>query len=839
MATIDELTAYTKDQRVRRFLDAIGSAEGTDTHGYNTAFGGGKLESLADHPRQLHDFTQTDGTPNKTSAAGRYQFLQSTWDDLAKSLNLPDFGPESQDIGAVELLRRNGALPAVLAGDYDTAIKKSGATWASLPSSPYAQPKRSAGFMANALDSAAAAIFPSAQAAPAPAKIDPAAVRWDDEIDPASVVWDDEPPAVAATPKTSTEVSPEGVLTVGMAQEDPTTKAAPPEERGMLSRLGRQVGLTARAGVTGLTGLSTLGTNSAIKGINALFGTDIPLADVNATLSAIGLPEPENATERVAQDAAGAMAGAGGVAKAAQTLVNPMVNSLGQRIAGVLAASPGVQVASGATGGGSAGLAREGGAGPVGQLMAGLAGGLGPALASAGGAGLLRGAVRGGEAGRQRVADTLDEFARAGTTPTVGQATGRPVLQGMETVLSQSPGSAGVMARKAASQTDEIAGAVQQIVGRLAPRAGAVEAGESISSGLEGFKAGVKNLQGQLYNRLDDYLPPSTPITVSRTKEALAALNSDIDGAPALSAMFKNGKIQGVERALASDLNTSTTAYGAQAARKTSTLPYESIKKLRTLVGKEIDNATFVSDVPRDKWKALYAALSDDLGDAAQKAGPDAYGAWKWANKFSKDQLGRLDDLAAVAGKDTPEKIFNAAMMGTADGDTILQRVVSALPKTNRRDLAAAVVKRMGRATAGNQNDAGDAFSTNTFLTNWNKLSPEARSTLFGRLGEAGLTDELMNLAKVSSNIRDGSRYLANPSGTAPAAARQAMLGAGALAAATGQWPALGLMTAGAAGTNAIGRWLTNPRTVQGLARSTEIDVPAIVGGLQVLFRNQ
>ncbi|CAB3955833.1 hypothetical protein LMG7053_04820 [Achromobacter ruhlandii] len=843
MATIDELTAYTKDQRVRRFLDAIGSAEGTDTHGYNTAFGGGKLDSLADHPRQLHDFTQTDGTPNKTSAAGRYQFLQSTWDDLAKSLNLPDFGPESQDIGAVELLRRNGALPAVLAGDYDTAIKKSGATWASLPSSPYAQPKRSAGFMANALDKAAAAIFPSAQAAQAPVKIDPAKVKWDDDIDPAKVVWDDAP-AVAApaqTPKTSTDIAPDGVMTVGMAQEDPTAQAAPPppEERGMLSRLGRQVGLTARAGVTGLTGLSTLGTNSAIKGINALFGTDIPLADVNATLSAIGLPEPENATERVAQDAAGAMAGAGGVAKAAQTLVNPMVNSLGQRVAGVLATSPGVQVASGATGGGSAGLAREGGAGPIGQLVAGLAGGLGPALASAGGAGLLRGAVRGGEAGRQRVADTVDEFARAGTTPTVGQATGRPVLQGMETVLSQSPGSAGGMARKAASQTDEIAGAVQQIVGRLAPRAGAVEAGESIGTGLEGFKAGVKNLQGQLYNRLDDYLPPSTPITVSRTKEALAALNADIDGAPALSAMFKNGKIQGVERALASDLNTSTTAYGAQAARKTSTLPYESIKKLRTLVGKEIDNATFVSDVPRDKWKALYAALSDDLGDAARKAGPDAYGAWKWANKFSKDQLGRLDDLAAVAGKDTPEKIFNAAMMGTADGDTILQRVVSALPKANRRDLAAAVVKRMGRATAGNQNDAGDAFSTNTFLTNWNKLSPEARSTLFGRLGEAGLTEELMNLAKVSSNIRDGSRYLANPSGTAPAAARQAMLGAGALAAATGQWPALGLMAAGAAGTNALGRAMTRPGTVEWLSRSTTLSDPAILGGLQALFPKQ
>ncbi|WP_417219535.1 hypothetical protein [Achromobacter spanius] len=427
-------------------------------------------------------------------------------------------------------------------------------------------------------------------------------------------------------------------------------------------------------------------------------------------------------------------------------------------------------------------------------------------------------------------------FEGAGTTPTVGQATQGRLAQGLESLFSRTPGGAGVMAKKATSQADEIAGAADKIVARLAPRAGAVEAGESISSGLEGFKSGVKNLQGQLYDRLDDHLPAATPITVSRTKDALAALNADIDGAPALSAMFKNGKIQGVERALASDLNTGTTAYGAQAARKTSTLPYESIKKLRTLVGKEIDNASFVSDVPRDKWKALYAALSDDLGDAAKQSGPDAYGAWKWANKFSKDQLGRLDDLASVAGKDTPEKIFNAAMMGTADGDTILQRVVSALPKANRRDLAAAVVKRMGRATAGNQNDVGDTFSTNTFLTNWNKLSPEARSTLFGRIGEAGLTDELMNLAKVSSNIRDGSKVFANPSGTSGAMAGQFLNTGAVVSAATGNMPALAGLLAVPATANLVSRYLTSPGAAARLSQPVRAPAAQAAGALNALF---
>lgn len=184
MATFDELSAYAQNPNVRRFLDVISAAEGTNTNGYNTAFGGGRIDSLADHPRQLHSFTQTDGTPNKTSAAGRYQFLGSTWDDVAGKLGLSDFGPQNQDVAAVELLRRNGALPALLAGDFDTAVQKSGGTWASLPSSPYAQPKRSPGFIASTLDSAAQAIFPSAQAAgvPQPQQQQRQPTAWKDVI---------------------------------------------------------------------------------------------------------------------------------------------------------------------------------------------------------------------------------------------------------------------------------------------------------------------------------------------------------------------------------------------------------------------------------------------------------------------------------------------------------------------------------------------------------------------------------------------------------------------------------------------------------------------------------
>jgi muramidase (phage lysozyme) len=149
---IANLLPVLDNPNVRSFLDMISAAEGTTKHGYNTLFGGGKVESLADHPRQLFDFTETTGRPNKTTAAGRYQFLSNTWDEQAKKLGLPDFGERSQDLAAVNLLQERGILPDVLQGNWESAVKKSGPIWASLPSSPYPQPRQSNEFVMGKLN---------------------------------------------------------------------------------------------------------------------------------------------------------------------------------------------------------------------------------------------------------------------------------------------------------------------------------------------------------------------------------------------------------------------------------------------------------------------------------------------------------------------------------------------------------------------------------------------------------------------------------------------------------------------------------------------------------------
>jgi muramidase (phage lysozyme) len=77
-----------------------------------------------------------------TTAAGAYQFIRPTWQDLKTKLKLPDFGPESQDKAATELIKRRGALEDVKAGRIATAISKCRKEWASFPGAGYQQPEK-------------------------------------------------------------------------------------------------------------------------------------------------------------------------------------------------------------------------------------------------------------------------------------------------------------------------------------------------------------------------------------------------------------------------------------------------------------------------------------------------------------------------------------------------------------------------------------------------------------------------------------------------------------------------------------------------------------------------
>lgn len=140
MTTIYDLRIALRDENVIAFLVMLRHGEGTsDGGGYSRLFGGAHFDSFHDHPRSPQTY-KMGGKPITSSAAGAYQFLTRTWDGLVKQYGFKDFSPESQDLGAVALIKGRKALDDVIAGRFEVAIMKCNKEWASLPGSPYGQP---------------------------------------------------------------------------------------------------------------------------------------------------------------------------------------------------------------------------------------------------------------------------------------------------------------------------------------------------------------------------------------------------------------------------------------------------------------------------------------------------------------------------------------------------------------------------------------------------------------------------------------------------------------------------------------------------------------------------
>ena len=78
-----------------------------------------------------------------SNAAGRYQHMLKDWGHYRDQLKLPDFGPDSQDRWAIQLIRERRALPLIEEGRFTETVAAVCNLWASLPGAGYKdQPMR-------------------------------------------------------------------------------------------------------------------------------------------------------------------------------------------------------------------------------------------------------------------------------------------------------------------------------------------------------------------------------------------------------------------------------------------------------------------------------------------------------------------------------------------------------------------------------------------------------------------------------------------------------------------------------------------------------------------------
>lgn len=121
-------------------------------NGYNVMVGSTPdkpllFASYVTHPRVHNHAMNSD-------AAGRYQFMGRYWPAYKQQLSLPDFGPESQDKWAIQLIKECHALDDVLTGHFTVAVGKCSSRWASFPAANYGQHENSLASLEDAYERA-------------------------------------------------------------------------------------------------------------------------------------------------------------------------------------------------------------------------------------------------------------------------------------------------------------------------------------------------------------------------------------------------------------------------------------------------------------------------------------------------------------------------------------------------------------------------------------------------------------------------------------------------------------------------------------------------------------
>lgn len=388
-----------------------------------------------------------------------------------------------------------------------------------------------------------------------------------------------------------------------------------------------------------------------------------------------------------------------------------------------------------------------------------------------------------------------------GITPSLGMTGKTGAMVGA--ALEKVPGAGAVIARDAARAVGEVESAFSRAVSNIGKPLSPYEAGSTLQSGLRKFVSGFKSRASDLYNKI--------PIKNDATVKA-SNTTAKIDDA--MSVFSNNPEI-------AKKVGADAWASVSQEL-KGKGITWQALKEFRTKIGEAIgDSNGALADTDTGKLKDLYGALTADMEAAAKAQGPEAYAAWQRANTFYKSGAKRIErSLDKTISVDNPERAIEAfSAMTKADRSTAdiqrMRQIRASMPRDDWNDISATIVDRLGRAKPGAQNAAGDVFSPSSFLTEWNKLSPDAKRILLP--DEARV--ELEKLASVAERVKAANleRNTSN-TGTVVVAA-----GAGG---ALMQAP---ISTISAlAGANIGARALTNPIFLRAINRASRGDMKAL-----------
>ncbi len=185
----------------------------------------------------------------------------------------------------------------------------------------------------------------------------------------------------------------------------------------------------------------------------------------------------------------------------------------------------------------------------------------------------------------------------------------------------------------------------------------------------------------------------------------------------------------------------------------------DGARKMRSELGRRfLDEAKLSPSDAKRLTNEIMGAVNVDIATAFTRAGkPQGARLYAEADKGWAAFHDLKDDvLVPYIGRDGKNWGADVARRINQDAKanpTRLSSFLKTLEPDEANNIRATLVDRMGRSSDGQQNAASDAFSLDTFLTNWNGIKATR-----GRIFDRETLEGLNHLARVASRARDTGR---------------------------------------------------------------------------------
>ena len=259
---------------------------------------------------------------------------------------------------------------------------------------------------------------------------------------------------------------------------------------------------------------------------------------------------------------------------------------------------------------------------------------------------------------------------------------------------------------------------------------------QKIKDSLTKTRSDLNAEAGKIYDAVDEVVPKTSPISLPKLQETLAAVKAEVT---------EEG-MSAAERKLANMIERGGMTYGL-------------LKREKSLIGKAIDKmeSPYGSMAEAD-LKRLYAALADDqLTNVGNIGGEELRRQLRAANLIYAKERALGKRIVNAFGQDIEGSVANkmrTAITGAAKGDAgEFNRLLKTVPEDLRKETLATALASVTRSARGAEK-GGFGFSEFATIYPQLRANPPVYKTIVDTLGKES-ADVLRDLFEVSKRVTD------------------------------------------------------------------------------------